>query len=163
MSGVPAGQPDGRVRSLRPPVAGAREGTMTTDEQAPAAATAARAGDPAMRGRDLADLLLLAALWGGSFLFIRVAGPQFGAVPMMAMRTAIGALALLPVLWLAGQWGSLRTRAPRIAVVGLVNSALPFVLFGYAVLHLRAGTAAGVNSAGASLTALVALGLFGVV
>jgi len=134
---------------------------MTTDEQAPAAATAARAGDPAMRGRDLADLLLLAALWGGSFLFIRVAGPQFGAVPMMAMRTAIGALALLPVLWLAGQWGSLRTRAPRIAVVGLVNSALPFVLFGYAILHLSAGTAAVLNATAPFWTAIVAFAWFG--
>lgn len=134
---------------------------MSTHEESPATAAGSPHGGSAMRGRDLADLFLLAALWGGSFLFIRVAGPQFGAVPMMAMRATIGALSLLPVLWLAGQWGSLRAHAPRIAVMGLVNSALPFVLFGYALVHLSAGMGAVLNATAPFWAALVAFVWFG--
>ena len=109
-----------------------------------------------MRGRDLADLLMLAALWGGSFLFMRIAGPQFGPAPMMALRTAIGALTLLPLLWFAGQWSVLRAQAPRIAMVGLINAALPFVLFGYATIHLNAGVVAVLNATAPLWAAAVA-------
>lgn len=118
-------------------------------------------GEPALRGRDIADLLMLAALWGGSFLFMRIAGPQFGAVPMMGLRTAIGALTLLPMLWFAGQWGALRTHAPQIALVGLINAALPFVLFGYATLHLNAGVVAVLNATAPLWAAVVAFAWFG--
>ena len=42
-----------------------------------------------MRSRDLAELLLLAALWGGSFLFMRVATPQFGPLALIALRVGL--------------------------------------------------------------------------
>lgn len=114
-----------------------------------------------MRARDVADLLLLAALWGASFLFMRVAAPQFGPFPLMAWRTGIGALALLPLLFLAGGARELVRAAPRIALVGLVNSALPFVLFGYAMLHLSAGFASVLNAVAPFWSAIVAFLWFG--
>lgn len=55
-----------------------------------------------MTRRDVADMLLLAALWGGSFLFMRIAAPQFGAFALMALRTGIGAAVLLPFVLRAG-------------------------------------------------------------
>ncbi|HRO59646.1 MAG TPA: DMT family transporter [Burkholderiaceae bacterium] len=114
-----------------------------------------------MRARDLSDLLLLAALWGASFLFMRVAVPQFGPVPLMGLRTGIGAAVLLPFLFSGGRAGDLIEYAPRIAVVGLINSALPFVLFAYATLHLSAGFAAVLNATAPFWTAIVALAWFG--
>ena len=44
------------------------------------------------------QLLVLAALWGASFLFIRVGVPEFGVAPLMALRVGIGALFLISML-----------------------------------------------------------------
>jgi len=99
-----------------------------------------------LRGRDLADLLLLGALWGASFLFMRVAVPQFGPLPLMAVRCAVGAAVLLPLLAWRGSPGALAPVAGRLFVVGVLNSALPFVLFAYATLSLTAGFTALLNA-----------------
>lgn len=99
-----------------------------------------------MRRRDLADLLLLAALWGASFLFMRVAAPQFGAFPLMSLRTGIGAAVLLPFVLRSDGAAELRANARRIAWIGLVNSALPFVMFGYAMQYLSAGFTSILNA-----------------
>ena len=55
-----------------------------------------------MKRRDLVDLVLLAALWGASFLFTRMAVPAFGAFALAEVRVAIAALMLLPLLALRG-------------------------------------------------------------
>jgi drug/metabolite transporter (DMT)-like permease len=99
-----------------------------------------------LRTRDVAELLVLAALWGGSFLFMRVAAPALGPLPVAATRVAIAALLLLPLLAARGGLGELRTRAGDIAVVGAINSALPFALIAYATLTLTAGFASIVNA-----------------
>ena len=109
-----------------------------------------------MRGRDLSDLLLLAALWGASFLFMRIAAPQFGPLPLMAVRCAIGALVLLPLLAWRGGAGVLQRRPVAFLVVGTLNSALPFVLFGFATLSLTAGFASLLNATVPLWAALVA-------
>lgn len=100
-----------------------------------------------MKQRDVTDLVLLAALWGASFLFIRVAAPQFGAFALMALRTGIGALVLLPLLLReAGAAAGLRSHAGRIACIGLLSSALPFVMIGYAMQHMNAGFTSILNA-----------------
>ena len=48
-----------------------------------------------MKRRDLIDLLLLAAAWGGSFLFMRIAVPEFGPMPMVEVRVAIPPIGML--------------------------------------------------------------------
>jgi drug/metabolite transporter (DMT)-like permease len=59
---------------------------------------------------NIVQLLILAALWGGSFLFIRVGVSDFGVAPLMALRVGIGALFLLIVLVMRGSArGSLQT------------------------------------------------------
>ena len=100
-----------------------------------------------MKPRDQAELLTLAALWGGSFLFMRMGAGEFGAVPLAAVRVAGAALLLLPLLALRGQWGALRAAWRPIAVVGITNSALPFVCFGFAALSITAGLASIFNAA----------------
>jgi len=109
-----------------------------------------------MRPRDVAELLLLAALWGGAFLFLRIGAPPFGPVALIALRVGIAALLLLPVLALRGGLGPLRRHAAPLLFMGVVNSVLPFVLFAYATLHLTAGFAAVLNATSPMFTALVA-------
>jgi drug/metabolite transporter (DMT)-like permease len=109
-----------------------------------------------MRSRDLTDLLLLAAIWGASFLFMRVAAPQFGPVALAWVRVAGAALLLLPLLAWRGEMAALRQHWRPIALVGLLTSALPFLLFGYAALTLSAGLASIFNAATPLFTALVA-------
>ena len=109
-----------------------------------------------MKARDLTDLLLLAALWGGSFLFMRYAAPAFGAVPLMWLRVAIASVCLLPLLIARRQVGELVPRVGAMAVMGLTNSALPFVLIAWATLSITAGLAAILNATTPIFTAIVA-------
>ncbi|HTP71915.1 MAG TPA: DMT family transporter [Burkholderiaceae bacterium] len=100
-----------------------------------------------MKSRDVADLLLLAALWGASFLFIRLGAAEFGPVPLAALRCLGAALFLLPILLWRGQGAALKTRWRGVAWVGIVNSAVPFSLYGVALLAINAGLSAIFNAA----------------
>ncbi|MEM5325395.1 DMT family transporter [Paraburkholderia sp. JHI2823] len=99
---------------------------------------------------ELAQLVFLAALWGGSFLFIRVGVTDFGVAPLMALRVGIGALFLLLVLFsrrpAREALGALRERAWPLFVVGILNSAAPFCLFAWAELTLSAGVTSVINA-----------------
>ncbi len=108
-----------------------------------------------MRARDLTDLILLAALWGGSFLFMRYAAPAFGPVPLIWLRVAVAALCLAPLLIVRGQQGVLRQHATSIALMGVFSSALPFVLIAWAMLSITAGLASILNATVPIFTALI--------
>ena len=109
-----------------------------------------------MRPRDIAELVALAALWGGAFLFMRVAVPAFGPFALAFLRVAGAALLLVPLLAARGELGALRQHWRPIAVVGLTNSALPFLCFAYAALSITAGLSAIFNSATPLFAAIVA-------
>jgi drug/metabolite transporter (DMT)-like permease len=109
-----------------------------------------------MKSRDAVDLVLLAAIWGSSFLFMRIAAPAFGAVALVEVRMLVGGLFLLPLLALRGDLGALRRHGRRIAVIGVVNSAVPFVLVTYAMLTLTAAFASVLNATVPMWTALIA-------
>jgi drug/metabolite transporter (DMT)-like permease len=110
-----------------------------------------------MRPRDIVDLLLLAALWGASFLFMRVAVPHFGALPLAALRVA-GAAALLLVLLAArsGLSGTMAHWRP-IALIGISNSALPFLGFSIAAMSIPAGLSSILNATSPMFGALIAM------
>ncbi len=109
-----------------------------------------------MRLRDVAELLLLAALWGASFLFMRLGAPDFGPVPLVFVRLALAGAVLLPLLAWAGQGAALREHWRPIAVVGLLNSAFPFLLFSAAALALGAALMSVFNATAPIWGALVA-------
>ncbi len=109
-----------------------------------------------MKTRDLVDLLVLGAIWGASFLFMRVAAPEFGAVPLIAARVGIAAMFLIVVLARRGGLDQLYRNAPRLTFLGAINSAIPFSLFAYAVLSVTAGFASVLNSTAPLFGALVA-------
>ncbi len=99
-----------------------------------------------MTPRSTALLVLLAALWGGSFVFMRVAVPAFGPVPLAFTRVTLAAAALLALAAAQRSVPDFRTRWREFAIVGVVNSALPFVLFCYAEQYITASAAAILNA-----------------
>lgn len=109
-----------------------------------------------MKSQDLVELVLLAALWGASFLFMRISAPEFGAVALVAVRVALAALALLPLLWWRDLGPTLRKHWWPIAVVGVINSAFPFLLFTYAALSINAGLSSVFNATAPLWGALIA-------
>jgi drug/metabolite transporter (DMT)-like permease len=110
-----------------------------------------------MKKRDIVELLLLAAMWGCSFLFMRIAVPQFGPVLLSELRLLLGGLVLLPFLWASNNPESWRQHWKAIAVVGIVNSAIPFMLLAYAAMSLTAGFVAILNSTTPLWGALIAV------
>ena len=99
-----------------------------------------------MKARDQFELLLLGAIWGASFLFMRLGAADFGALALSFLRVAGATLLLLPLLAWRGELPVLRRHWRAIAVVGVINSALPFVLFTLAALVLATGLMAVFNA-----------------
>ena len=87
---------------------------------------------------------------------MRIAVPEFGAIPLIAARVGIAALFLIPVLARRGGLRDLRRNAAGQSLLGAINSAIPFSLFAYAVLSVTAGFAAVLNSTAPLFGALVA-------
>jgi drug/metabolite transporter (DMT)-like permease len=96
--------------------------------------------------RQLAMLLVLAALWGASFLFIRVAVPALGPIVLAETRVAIAGGALLVYALAVGARPALRARWRDYLLLGSVNAALPFALLSAAELEVEASLAAVLNA-----------------
>lgn len=94
----------------------------------------------------LFQLILLAAIWGASFLFIRIAVPEFGPVWLVALRVLAGALFLLATAALWRRRLPIRGNTRHFLILGLLNTALPFFLFSVAAQALTASLLAIVNS-----------------
>lgn len=109
-----------------------------------------------MTRRDGVDLLLLAGLWGASFLFMRMGAAEFGPVALAFLRVAGASLLLVPLLLARGGAGSWKTHGRAICAVGIVNSALPFLLFALAALALTTALMSVFNATAAIWGALVA-------
>lgn len=106
--------------------------------------------------KDIISLLVLAGIWGGSFIFMRVAAPEFGIYVLVAIRTLLATAVLLPLLMLTGSIKEIKRHWLAIALVGLANTAVPFVLFNYSSLHLEAGVNAILNATAPMFGAIVA-------
>jgi drug/metabolite transporter (DMT)-like permease len=106
------------------------------------------------------ELTVLGAIWGASFLFMRVAAQDFGAIALVEVRLALGAIVLLPFLWRARALFPLKLW-PKLALIGAINSALPFILFAWAAQRAPAGVGAIANAMTVLFTALVGFLFFG--
>ncbi len=109
-----------------------------------------------MTARGFAALISLGALWGASFLFIRVAVPELGPFVLVALRVAFAALTLAISARLLGRALKGRGLWPAFLFVGFVNTAVPFSLISGAEQYLTASLAAILNSTTVMFTALVA-------
>ncbi len=109
-----------------------------------------------MRSLDIVDFVLLAALWGLSFLFMRVAAPEFGPFALMLLRCGIGAVTLIAVLAYKSGLADLQANIRASSFTGLINSAIPFVLLGVAALTITTGTLSILNATAPFWGALIA-------
>jgi drug/metabolite transporter (DMT)-like permease len=109
-----------------------------------------------LKSSDLTELIARAALWGASFLFIRIGASEFGPVALSAVRVIGATLFLLPLLKARGQVAALRQHWRSIFVVGITNSALPFLCFSYAALSITAGLSSIFNAASPLFAAVIA-------
>lgn len=99
-----------------------------------------------MTPRQIAMLLGLAALWGASFLFMRVAVPEFGPIALADGRVALAGAALLAYALAIGARPALRARWRDYLLLGTINAALPFSLLAAAELEIEASLAAVLNA-----------------
>ncbi|CAA9453247.1 MAG: Permease of the drug/metabolite transporter (DMT) superfamily [uncultured Rubrobacteraceae bacterium] len=109
-----------------------------------------------MTAKDFAALISLGALWGASFLFIRVAVPVLGPFVLVGVRVGLAALVLALFAVAARRALKLRGLWAPLLFVGIANTAVPFALISASEVHLTASLAAILNSTTVLFTALVA-------
>ncbi len=102
------------------------------------------------------EFVLLASIWGASFLFMRLGAAEFGPLPTAGVRVGVATLFLLPLLVLNGHGPALRRHWKPILIAGLINSAIPFALYSYAVLSITTGMASILNATVPLFGALIA-------
>jgi len=104
----------------------------------------------------LVELVFLAALWGASFLFMRIGAPEFGPIALIGLRTGIAGLFLLPIVIGAKKLAQIQQNAGLLFIVGFIGTAIPFCLLSYATLYVTAGYASILNSTATIFTAIIA-------
>ena len=104
---------------------------------------------------DFLKLLLLSAIWGGSFLFMRVASPEFGPIFLIWTRVALATAFLSPVLLRPEVRRDLKENPGRMLRLGVFNAAIPWCLLAYAVLSLEAGFTSLLNAATPIFAAII--------
>jgi drug/metabolite transporter (DMT)-like permease len=112
-------------------------------------------------GASLTRLIALAAIWGASFLFVRIVSPAIGPVLTADLRMLIAGGALAAWFRLAGIDAQWRRWWRQYIVVGVLTSALPFLLFAYSALSLSAGLMSVINASSPMWGALFSAWLLG--
>jgi len=102
------------------------------------------------------EFILLAAIWGSSFLFTRLGAAEFGALATAGVRVTVAAIFLTPVLLARGLGPTLQRHWQKILFLGLLNSGIPFACYAYALLSITTGLSALLNATVPLFGALVA-------
>ncbi|XKH60944.1 DMT family transporter [Halomonas sediminis] len=108
-----------------------------------------------MSAADTLRLLLLSSLWGMSFIFMRVAVPEFGPVSLIMVRMGIGALLLIPLLFSLRYLKLMWEHKGPLLLLGVINHVLPFTLLALATTRLEAGFTSLINATTPIFTALL--------
>lgn len=114
-----------------------------------------------MDTRSFMRFIMLAALWGGSFLFMRIAAPALGAVPTAFLRVLLGAMGLVMILSLAKVHFSFRSLFIYTLILGVINSGIPFLMFSLAAQRLPAGYSSILNATTPLMGVVVGSTFFG--
>ena len=99
-----------------------------------------------MKASDIFRLIILAAIWGGSFIFMRVLAPVLGPVITADLRVLIAGLALILYFRVIGFDLEWKTNWKHYLIIGVINSGIPFLLYAFAALHIPASYSVILNS-----------------
>ncbi|WP_286784502.1 MULTISPECIES: DMT family transporter [Pseudomonas] len=114
-----------------------------------------------MRAADYLRLISLAAIWGASFLFVRMLVPQIGTLPTAFARVSMACLGLaLIVLVLRIRW-DFRGLLGRVLLLGVISAGIPFAMYAVAAQHLPAGYLAIFNATTPLMGVLIGALFFG--
>jgi len=102
------------------------------------------------------EFIVLAAIWGASFLFTRLSTVAFGALATAGLRVGIAALVLVPLMLLRGHAGAFAQHWKKVLLVGVSNSAIPFVCFAFALQSISVGLSSILNATVPLFGALIA-------
>ena len=111
----------------------------------------------AMSRRHLAMLLVLALIWGASFLLIEVGVRDLEPATLVLLRVGLAALTLWPIAAAIGALGGLRENWRELTIMGALNSAIPFWLLSFGQTRLDSGLAAVIQAAAPLFTVLLAV------
>ncbi len=114
-----------------------------------------------MRATELSALVLLGAIWGSSFLFIKVAVSALGPFVLMELRVGLAAVALTPFALVVAFLPALRSRWRQFLILGTLNAAIPFTLIATAEITLTSSLAAILNSTTPLFAAVVSAAWIG--
>jgi drug/metabolite transporter (DMT)-like permease len=106
--------------------------------------------------RDALLLLLLSAIWGASFLFIKLGVDELEPSVVVLGRLVVGSLVLLPLVLTHGGVRPLRSYLLPLSILGVFNNAIPFWLLGFAETRLDSGLTAVIQAAAPIFTVLLA-------
>jgi len=109
-----------------------------------------------MKLSDTLLLILLAAIWGSSFMFMRATADVFGPIALITLRVGISALVLALFLLTPKRRHEFIKYWQPLAWIGIFSSAIPFCLFAYASLELSGGNVSLLNTMTPIFTALIA-------
>ncbi len=113
-----------------------------------------------MRPADLARLLVLAAIWGASFLFMRIVAPVLGSMPTAFFRASIGLLGLLAIVWLMRVRWQFNGKLKHCLMLGVINAGIPSAMYCLAALVLPAGYSAIFNATTPMMGVLIGMLFF---
>ena len=106
--------------------------------------------------RDISELIILSAIWGSSFLFLRLTSPVFGPIFLIEMRVLSGLAVLLPLVLFLGKLAEFQKHWKIIATVSLMNMAIPFCFFAFSAVYVGAGILSIINATVPIFSACVA-------
>lgn len=114
-----------------------------------------------MKAADYVRLTLLAAIWGASFLFMRIAAPELGAINTAFFRVLFGFIGLGCILLVMRTKISFQGKIIASLLLGVINSGIPFLMYSFAARLLPAGYSAILNATTPLMGALIGFSLFG--
>jgi drug/metabolite transporter (DMT)-like permease len=107
--------------------------------------------------RYLTYLLVLSAIWGASFLFIKVGVRDYEPAALVFLRVLFAALTLAPIAAVLRMTGGLWTSWRELAIMAALNSAIPFWLLSFGETRIDSGLAAVIQAAAPIFTVLIAI------
>ncbi|MCE9900183.1 DMT family transporter [Raoultella terrigena] len=113
-----------------------------------------------MRIADYIRLIVLAAIWGASFLFMRIVSPEFGAINTAFLRVLFGLLGLAVIIFVLKSSYNFEGKFKSSLILGVINSGLPFLMYCLAARWLPAGYSAVLNATTPLMGALIGFAFF---